>query len=194
MYGGSGLGLTELTEAAFSVLLSDLNAEIVSVGNRYLTSDQALAAARGLAYATVNLEPIQTNNFCLGHRPSLIEAPIENYPNISVMAYKSSAEPNSVDQIDQTIANLYVEVMVKGTELEGEELVNRRITRTTDAVVNVLNKNSTLSGTFLPLERPPTVNIENLFVRRKEKGKSEVFYWQGSRIDYFYSVSSDNFS
>lgn len=183
-YIGPGNGLELLGRQAVISLSASINSELISVSNHWYTLDTELATLRGRTYASVSLESISNDHIHLGHRPSLIQAPIDNYPNISCMAYRAVPDAEQLDHIDKFSANLYIETMVKGTIEEGEELVNSRIERTTESVVNVIARDSDFGGNFFSLQRPPIVSIGDLFVRREEKGHGPRFLWQGSRLEY----------
>jgi len=181
---GPGPGLELIGRQALTALFSSVNTEIVNVSDHWLTLDQELASLRSATYASCILEPIANENFHLCHRPSLLEAPITSYPNISCMAYDAAPDAEQPDQLDKYSNRLYVEVMVKGTEEDGEEVVNKRIQRTTDAVVNVLGRFTGFDGAFPNLQRPARILITDLFVRREEKSRGPRFLWQNSRIEY----------
>lgn len=188
LYIGPGTGLELLERNAFTNLFASINTELISVSNHWLTLDQSLAALRGETFASCILETFPNQNFHLGHRPSLLTAPVSDYPNISCMGYDSSPDAEQFDQYDKSVLRLYLEIMVKGTEEDGEETVNRRIKRTTEAAINVLGRDRSFGREFPEMQKPARVTIGDLFVRREEKSRGDIFLWQGSRVEYSIDV------
>lgn len=186
-------GLEEIGSEALVALFSDLNAELTVQELAGQTRDATYGSERNLPYVALTLERVETTNFHLGHRPSLIEAPIDEYPNVSVMAYQSQPAADQGDQIESWDISLFVEIMVKspGTDSRNrdelhhtEEIVNKRIQRTTNAVVNVLQRNKTLGGTVLEVKTPPAVTVTDAFLRREQSGHGPVWLWQGARLEF----------
>jgi hypothetical protein len=181
-------GLEDLAFGAFGVLFQNLNDEIAEVESSRAERDEAIAALRGLSYEPVELERVEDDHFYLGHVPSLIldETPLDNYPAVSVMSYR--AQPEAFDsQLDQQMALrdlMYVEVLVKASPAEGEEVCDRRIWRTCDAVNRTLMKNQTLNGAAFGLGQSPTVIISEVFTRPRSDTDDRDWFWQAGRIEY----------
>ncbi len=197
MLSDKGTGLERLQREAFLVLYNNLNDEIALLESAWATLDQDLATQMGLDYTEVTLESIDDINFHLGHRPSLIQAPITRYPNISVMAWQAGgASPDTNDHLTIFRDRLFVEVMVKSprytvptgddvTEvIEAERIVNSRIQRTTDAVNNVILANKTLNDTVVGISTTPSIVISDVFVRDEKTSYGPAWLWQGSRLEY----------
>lgn len=192
-----GLGLERIQREAFLVLFNKLNDEISILDSAWATLDQELSTATGRDFVAITLEQVEEFNFHLGHRPSLIEAPIQRYPNVSLMAYQSRPEGiNQIDQMDNITDRLFIECMVKSTgyessteevtdgQIEAERVVNARIQRMTDAVNNVIQSNRTLNGTVIEISASPSVLISDVFVRRENTSYGQRWLWQGSRLEY----------
>lgn len=196
-------GLEGVEREAFITLFENLNAEIDSVETYWDAKDEELAELRQTRLVPTYLERIERDNFHLGHKPSLIEAPLNEYPNVAVMAAESSPASDQPDQYDILTNLLIVEVMVKSptvipagsqgqtlTDQEradlhvAEEVVNRRCKRTTDAVLTVLRRDLTFGGTIPPLKGPPTSVVSDVFIRREKPGQGPIWFWQGSRIEW----------
>lgn len=192
-----GLGLERLQREAFLVLFKNLNQELGLLDSAWATLDQQLSVATGRDFDPITLEPVEEINFHMGHRPSLIEAPIQRYPNVSVMAYQVRPDNQGViDQIAQIRDRLFIEVMVKSPQyetsteeatagqIEAERIVNARIQRTTDAVNNVLQAHRTLNGTTQEIIDVPAVIISDVFPRAEKTSYGQPWLWQGSRLEY----------
>lgn len=185
-------GLEYLAREVMLVFAKQLNDEIGYQQVLWAARDEQFAAALGITYEPTELEPIALHNMYDGHRPSLMLASIERYPNISIMAFDASPdEAISNDQSWGYLVQVQIEIMVKSGPFvvedvsgQGEELVNRRIQRTTDAALACLAKNRSINGLVLDTPAAPTVEVGNVFVRREEKSRGSRFYWQGSVLTY----------
>ena len=192
-----GLGLERIQREAFLVLFNNLNQEIAILESAWTTLDNELAVATGRDFDPITLERVEDFNFHMGHRPSLIEAPIQRYPNVSVMAYQVRPEGvNQIDQMAQSLDRLFIEVMVKSPQyatsteeandgqVEAERIVNARVQRLTDAVNNVIQNKRTLNGTVQDIIGIPSVIISDVFPRASHTSYGQPWLWQGSRLEY----------
>lgn len=191
LYVGPGNGLELISRQAVITLTASLNDEINSVSAHWAPLDIELATLRGLTYASCPMQEVANNHIHQGHRPSLINAPLTEFPNVSCMAYKAMPDAEQLDTIDKFSNSLYIECFVHGTEEEGEETVNKRIQRLTESIVNVIARDNRLGGNFLNIQRPPIISIGDLFVRKEEKGRGPRFLWQGSRLEYMVDVYTE---
>lgn len=197
MLTDKGLGLERIQREAFLVLYKNLNQELAILESAWALLDAELAVETGRDFDTITLEAVEDFNFHIGHRPSMIEAPIQRYPNVSCMAYSSGVD--GLDDIDQMASmrnRLFVECMVKSPhydtttseasdgEIEAERVVNARIQRMTDAVNNVIQNHRTLNGTVSAIGRSPTVIISDVFPRQENTSYGPQWLWQGSRLEY----------
>lgn len=180
-------GLEQIARQTLLVLHASLNAEIGVQMSLWAPRDQDFAAALGRAYSPITIETVDNDNFVPGHRPSLIDAPLGNYPNVSVYARNARRSPYQLDQFHGVTVTVLIEAMVKsgdyGTEDTsgvGEELVDSRINRTTDAIVSVLAANRSLNGFVSDIDDPPSVSLSDPFVRAELNSR---WFWQGSRIE-----------
>ena len=187
-----GIGLEEIAVGAFVALFSELNAELAVIQAEKIEVDEMLAELRGLQPQPIELEPVGRSSFHLGHVPSLIAddsgwtPPLDWFPSASVMAYRANPSPGSGawDQANSYLDSLYVEVIVKSSEHEGEEVCDRRIWRTVEAVNRVLMRNQTLGGIVTGLENPTAV-VSEVFTRgESDENPENVWFWQAGRVDY----------
>ncbi len=192
-----GLGLERLQREAFLVLYKNLNQELSILESAWQTLDTQLAVETGRDFDTITLEPVEDMNFHMGHRPSMIEAPIQRYPAVAVMAYQVRPEGViQIDQMNQHMDRLFIEIMVKSPQyettteeasdgqIEAERVVNSRIQRTTDAVNNVIQNHRTLNGVVQEITQTPSVIISDVFPRAAHTSYGQEWLWQGSRLEY----------
>lgn len=180
----SSLGLEEVQRAALLLLFDNLNAAIAERQQAMDASDAALALHLGRTYTQLVIEPIAPGNFYEGHRPSLIRAGVDKYPNISCWTVRTTMNAESAASDHTSIYNdlLYVEVMVKA--IEDEETANKRLTRTVEAVNNVISRNPSLGNVVTGMSDDRTVSLSDLFTRRERTNYGPVWYWQGARLEY----------
>jgi hypothetical protein len=179
----STLGLEEIQRAAVLLLFDKLNDALAERAAQMIASDQAFYTHLGRIYEPIEIEPILAENFYEGHRPSLIQAPIEKYPNISAWTTRTSMNAESASSDHTTIYNdlLYIEAMVKSDD---EDTVNKRLARTVEAINNVISRNPTLGNVVTGISDERTVNMSDVFARRERTNYGPVWYWQGARLEY----------
>ena len=177
------IGIEPIQRAAFKQLYDGLNGAISQMALFMDQSDAEIATLRGAVYEPTVLEPVDLANFYEGHRPSLINAAIDKYPNCSVMA--NQATPATLDLIDQADAyrcNLFVEVMAKTTD--SEEVVNRRAQRMAEAVNITMMADQSLGGVVTAFDGPPVVVVGDVFTRKEKTSYGAEWLWQGARLEY----------
>lgn len=186
----------DLQLAVFQTVQANLNAYIVEEAANGLIIDAAVAAAGGNSL-TVEIEPFEAKYIHYGHRPSMIEAPIYEYPSMSVMTYAVSpaAANQSADYGHSLSLRCAIEFIVKSGPYPsddrdgvGEDIVGRRAKRTTEAVHRLMQDHAALGGYFMPPEVPPTITFGDIF-EREEDGETATgarWYWHGVRMDYIY--------
>lgn len=187
-----GIGFEPLERACLMVMLGQLNDEIDVQSERWKPADLALQqVGAGSGVGQVDIPHIEPGNFHEGPHRSLIEAPIECFPNISMAAYATVPALTQFDQFDSSTTTLFIETMAiagpvaEGTETMFETIVHRRIQRMTEAVSIVMLRNKTLLGTAHEMTTPPRGGIGNQsWLRPKNKGAGEKYIWHGSRLQY----------
>lgn len=195
--GTPSTGSEQIQRAALYVLHKTINEAIGLVQAAWVASDTEHATVFGNTYIPTILEPIQNKNFHEGHRPSLINAPVDRYPNVAVMAYRATPAPGTdlFDHQENYRVSLAVEVMVKAMSEEGEEVCNRRAHRLVDAVHVSLMANTTLGGLVSGFDGTPTTSVTELFTRKDRGGNDSgqrgartaygpEWFWQGGRLEY----------
>ena len=184
---GTTFGLEHIQRAAFYQIWDRLNWAIGVQEAAWAESDRALAEHMGIPHQAVEIERIAKDdpiNFYEGHRPSLIKAPVEQYPNVSVWTVRGTANPESAASDHTNVWNilLFVEVMCKSLTDEGT--VNKRIVRTAEAVNTVMQQDPTLGGVATGFTTDVTPNLSDVFTRRENTSYGSVWHWQGARLEY----------
>lgn len=181
---GTTIGLELVQRAALVQLFTNLNDAIAEREAFAHESDEALATFMGVPYVETTLEQISHENFYEGHRPSLIKADIDRYPNVSVWSVRGVPHPESAmsDHTNIWSILLFVEIMCKSELDEGE--VNRRVIRTTEAVNAVMQSDPSLEGSVTGFDTDVTPSLSDVFIRKRETNYGEPWYWQGARLEY----------
>lgn len=190
-----GFGMEALARATLVVLMRDLNDELAAQEAAWADADEALALARGEEPAPIPMEPVEPRNFHLGNVPSLLEetTPKESYPNVAVMAYRSGpGGAGGGDHFAEYSNAVYVETMVKASPEEGEEVCDRRVWRTAEAINNVIQRSGDLGGLSYDLGPEPQCLVSEVFERPENprEGHGPKWYWQAARIEYTVSKYS----
>lgn len=188
-----GIGFELVARAVRLLLLEGLNNEIDVQSARWVDADSALqsmGADEGVGQ--VDVTHVDPSNFHEGPHKSLIEAPPEMFPNVSVMAY--AAVPSAsrfADQVDSSEITLFVECMAisgpvpDGLEVAHESIVHRRIQRMTEAASIVVERDRMLIGTVHAMRTPPQGGVGNSsWLRPQKAGGGQRFIWHGSRLQY----------
>lgn len=190
------MGLEEIQRAALLVLADTLNEALPLVEAAWAPSDLSFATRMGILYVPTLLELVVPENFVEGYRPSLIDAPIERYPNVASMAYRATPGSGAelYDHQESYRAALTIECMVKATLEEGEAVCNRRAHRMVQAVHTCLMANETLGGIVSGFGGAPTASVTELFTRKDRGGDASSrgtrtsygphWFWQGGRLEY----------
>jgi hypothetical protein len=174
-------GMERLSRDIGRYLLPILNDQIAAATSLWAPEDATFAAEFNKPYVPVVLEEMKPENYHFGHIPSLIEAPLDKYPNIAIMCAEMSSVPDSFDQGDEFSFNTFIEIMVKSVTTQ--EDVNSRIQRTTDAVHSLLLGDRSIGGRVTMFELTSGV-ISDVFKRKEAKSRGADWFWQGSRLEY----------
>ena len=180
----SGFGLELIEVETLKILYNELNEELTVIEAKWEEQDLELNQLVGSDPIKIELEHFEDGNFYQGHIPSLIEAPVDKYPNIAVICDTSDpAEQNiSYDQFNNYTNSLAIEIMCKSLYNESE--VNKRATRTLEAVHNVIMRNTTLNNTIEGFDIDPSAILTDVFTRSDHSQGDSGWYWRAGRIDY----------
>lgn len=192
------IGAEDLQLAIYSQLFQRINDYVAAEETRGQTVvDAALTALNGRVQVPVTLELFDSGSIHFGHRPSMIEAPVERYPSMSVMTYNATpAASNATADYGHSLGlRTAIEAIVKsdgyGIDDEagiGEDIVNRRIKRTGEAIHKLMQDYQAPGGLFFPPETPPTIIWGDIFARDsgEDENNQRRYYWQGVRMEYIY--------
>jgi hypothetical protein len=191
----SRLGAEDLQWQVFRWMFDDLNDKIVEEAARQRQLDADFNALTGRRLVVVTVEQIDRANFHLGHRPSLIESPISDWPALAVMTYSSVPSPvnSNLDRADSNRIAVSIECIVNGSvhrvapdgkismqggagrgtaaipdptaSFDAEEEVDRRLKRTAEAIHAVMTAHHDDGSQFVFSETPPTITFGEVFVR-----------------------------
>jgi hypothetical protein len=191
------IGLEDIQRAAFFVFVKGMTNALNEIAEYWAPRDLKYDNQMGASLAPTTLEQIPSTNFHEGHKPSLLKGSPEGYPNLAVFAMQADPSPEDLrfDQIDSWIAQLLIEVMVKGLD---EDTTNRRIQRTVEAAVLCIRRNPNLGGATYGLNTRPSIVISDLFaVRSPSQGGAYPrqpeadgdrtgarYVWQGAQIRF----------
>ncbi len=190
---GKEIGTERIAYEALMLLANNLNAAVDVEDAKWTALDQALATKLTIESVPCVSNNVEAKNFFLGHRPSLIEASVEGYPNVSVMADQAMPSADQGDQYEGWQIRLWIEAMVidgpydplfEGYERKGEDLCNRKAQRMIEAVHNVIVSNRTLNGVVEEISDPPRAFLSNCFVRSDETSHGSDYFWQMVRLEY----------
>jgi len=185
------IGTEAIQRQALIVLFDYLNDTIATMNSTWATEDDVFWAALNRGNEEWFVEPIADNNFYAGTIPSLINAPIDRYPNVAAVCYLANP-PGSTDDDGELYQDvLAIEVMVKS--INSEQEVNSRIQKTLDAIhLTFMNShtNRTLNNT-VPSLNAPRQSIGDVFIRREKTSQGPTWYWQGGSLEYVVSKFVD---
>lgn len=195
----SEVQLERIARAAIKILYDGLNTEIAAQNSTWGATanwwdDASFWTSIGQETRSITVETIQADNFYVGHVPSLIDAPIDRYPNVCALAYSGDIIPSTDDWSEQYAVMLAVEIMVKAecdatkpdqaADRLAAELVNARTHRTLAAVKKVLEADRNFKQLVPRVSNTPNEVVTNVFVRREERGHGPRWFWQGARLDF----------
>lgn len=194
------IGSEDLHWGIFQVLAANVNTVIATEETRGYVIDDAFETMTGRGLGRVSLERVDVaKNIHMGHRPSLIDAPADEYPSIAVMTYLSNQSPRNLglDHAREAALTVSIECLVKAGPYDdddrgisdGEEIVNRRVQRTAEAIQQVMLAKRELSGYELPDSTEPIISWGEVFAKADLSDDSagpRRFYWQGVRLQYVY--------
>lgn len=176
-------GMERIAREALIVLIDTLNIELEHQETLWVPSDEELSAKRGIDYEPISIEPVAPENFYPGHKPSLVNAAIDRYPNVAVDSDQVGASgSDSIDQASTYGVSLFVEFMAKSEK--SEEEVSARAHRMLDAINICIMSNRDLRGSIQELDGSPTGILSDVFVRKEKTSHGPMWFWRGGRIEY----------
>jgi hypothetical protein len=189
---------TQLEEVARAMLLT-----LTTALPQALTDVAAVMADEDAVYYAALGEPVPDTplpppaKWFEGHHPSILERPVDEFPNVTCMAYNHrSANDLAADQYEPFAYPVYVEAAVMHTD---ESTINRVAWRYAKALHRAVLYNDTLR-TALPqvgaddsvviqrASQSPDVAISNAAARRVSEFTDDVVFVQLVRLDTSYRL------
>lgn len=112
---------------------------------------------------------VSQSNIYTGARPSLLQAPIDFWPSVTVRCGDLRPDRDQADHFDTLLCDFYVEVMCAvgtvdkehlhlqdGIDLEGN--VNMQVHLLSGAVQMAIARDKSLGGMIPPIQRPPSIH------------------------------------
>lgn len=190
---GKEIGTERIAYQTLLLLISGLNTALAAEDAKWSTLDLALAQALEIDYIPCTSNQVLKPHYYLGHRPSLIEASITEYPNVAVMADQAMPSSDQGEGYEGFQVRLWIEAMVidgpydpqvKGYERDGEDLCNRKSQRMMEAIHNVLVSNRNLTGIVEEITDPPRAFVSDCLVRSEDTSYGSDYFWQMARLEY----------
>jgi len=177
----SRLSLEAIQREAIKILYANLNDKISEMETTWQSEDYDLLTGLDRESIEWTVEEISAENFYPGIVTSLINAPLDKYPNCSAICYTASPTFSSDDTADGYFCRLNIEIMVKSEKDEVE--VNTRMHKTLDCAHLVLLENRDLNNLVSHITGPK-VSIGDVFVRTEGRGQGPRWFWQGGVLEY----------
>src|SRR5574341_570863 len=193
------LELLALERAAILLLAngtSGVNSVITARTATWASEDSTFYTAIGRPNPNITVESIAAGNFYPGHIPSLIEAPLDRYPNIAAIASRGDNIPSTDDWAEQYAIGLAIEIMCKAVSTSdtpdqeadalAAEIVNARIKRTVEAALAVFKTDNgrNFNKVVPTVGNTPNVITTDVVVRSETNGRGPRWLWAGARIDF----------
>lgn len=188
------IGNEDFQWKVFANLFSYVNDELaIEEAAAQAGIDAAYDTLTGRGFGSLSLELFNTEFIHYGHRPSMIEAPVSEYPSLAVFGFRATrAGSQPIDQGTAINNQVAVEAIVKSDAFteddksgRGEDQVNRRIHRTAEAINAAIVKN--MGGEVDEGFGPIAIVWGEIFARREEAGHGSMYFWQGVRMEYVFS-------
>lgn len=200
------MGAEDLQWEIFKNLFSNLN-EAIASEEEYAQEaiDDQFAALTGRSAHRVKVPRIKPENFHMGNRPSIIEAPPSELPAVAVTCRNLS--PSAAYDHDRSYTSamrLTIECITHSGpyEVDGEgnaitrgvdpeSDVERRCKRVSEAIHRIISLSSNVGFDFRHDGQSPSVLWGDIFIRdaigTKDAGR---YYWQGVQLQYNYLSST----
>lgn len=176
------LSLMEQLQAQLPDAIAEVNAAGASRDARWAnlaSLDFPLTAAVALT------EPVM---WLPGHIPSILDRPIEQFPNIVVMCYDHRAQPDPAsDHTEPSVYTAYAEVFCA---MADETVSNRTAWRYAEALHAAMVSDETLGGLVVPISQTPAVMVSNAAGRRASPQTDDVVWIQGARVEYEFVIEN----
>ena len=190
------IALEQMSRATVEILYDNLNTQIDNQNSIWIARDNEFFTHVNRTNLNIAAEHVDPSNLFYGHIPSLIDAPIERYPNVSVMTFNVIPVAGEDDSMEEYALRMAIEIMVKSdaaatdkySEIDDDTalIVNSRLLRTVSAVRECLadRSNRNLNNTVPKFGNTPIMNIGDVWAAKVDRGHQARFFWQGARLEY----------
>jgi hypothetical protein len=175
--------------------LPDIQENIQEIWDR---RDQEFCEKFNLSYKKLKVPRVSTENIYSGiENISLIEAPLERWPNILIYARNGNSYQYQEDQFDTSSITLCIEVLCSEGPIKAEELHNKegleamesldsKLHRLSDSIYMCIQKDKTLSGSIGQFEKPPKVTTSLPWSRKESTDATGEIYFifQGKQFEF----------
>jgi hypothetical protein len=156
-------------------------------------------------FSVPQIQRVDSKNLYMGARPSLLQAPIEFWPSVTVRCgdlrpARDGAQPDQYDTFD---CDLYVEVMTyagpvdrdhlhlqEGINSEGD--VNMQVHLLSSAVQMCIRKDPTFGGAIMPIQNPPIIvpSFPTALPGNDQERVGDYYHYQGRQLTYVVTRNS----
>lgn len=189
-----GLGTEEIQRAVITQIRAHLADEIAGLKDLWDARDRDYCAMIGAQFEPTIIPKVKDSNFYTGTKPSLVQAPLDRWPSITAFCGELVPAGDQPDHFGTLNIPIYVEVLCAAGPVEQEEIYNakgivteeildRMLSRLTDAVHLCIMRNPTL-GILAGNLTPPSLITSQPFARAEEKGTGTRYIFQGRQLSY----------
>jgi len=192
---GEGLELEQVQRSAKAQIMKYLPEITKQLQSVWDERDEEYCELINVAYSKVKIPNVDKQNFYTGIKPSLLLAPVQMWPSITVWCHDSKASMFQADQYDTNDAKLGIEVLCNAGPINKEKLhlkegilleqqLDSQIQRLTDAVLMCIKKDPALGGVIHgAIEKPANVTTSLPWSRQDEQ-TSNWYIFQGKLCEY----------
>lgn len=202
---GLGLGIEhEQVQRAAKAQIMDFLPEVTKqLQGIWDQRDRNHAEITDTAFNKIKLPEVEKENFYTGLKPSLVEAPLFKWPSITVFCHNSKPSSFQADQYDTNDLSMGIWILCKigpikeeniheDEGIKAEEELDSITQRLSDAVHICIKKDPCLGGVIAGnIEKPPVIDQEMPWSRKKEKGTGNIYIFQGKQM--MYTVQKNSF-
>lgn len=189
----SDIGFEIVSRAAVRQMREKLNDELERQEDLHAQEDLEEQEQTGWSIAQIDLERFEPINIQDGPHKSIVTAPPDRFPFLSVMAYLTTPKAEQSDHFHENTIRMILEIFVKvgpvveGAELDNETILHRRCARTSEAANAVIMNDPSLRGTVPDRIRNPARGGlgNNAWMKYGDAAAHGPRYmWQGARLEY----------
>jgi hypothetical protein len=190
---GQGIEAEQVQRAAKAQLIKYLPSITKQLQYSWDQRDKEYYEITGFEFNRILIPQVEKNNFFTGIKPSLMEASLDRWPNITTTCHDFKPASFQPDQFDVVEATLFIDILCKSEPIKQENLhdeegikleeeLDSKLQRLSDAVHMSIKKNASLGGVLTgEISNPPVAKTSEPFVRNEP---SPVCILQGRLLEY----------